>query len=356
MATDAAVTVESSPTDVLKTLTPAQHKTWRTTGEIPESKSPPAETKETPKEPPKSTEAASSPAAKEPTEAPAKATEVPAKSAAAATEPKSKPEGAEARIKDLLAENKKLATELETLRKVPVAATTKTEKAPVKPSRADVDEKTGQPKYATDDEFLDARDKYVAEMASHQTRQDIAKENQQRQVAEQNRITQQRMVNAVKIATERHADFAEVLKIETKEVDGKSVTTFNAPAMKAIKTNGIIDAWCLDSDAGMEILYHLASRPEEVERIQGMNAFQAARELTKLEDKLASPASAATPKEEPAKGSTTPKVSSAPAPADSVHGKATAPVDGEAAAVADGDFRRFQREANEADFRKKKAS
>jgi hypothetical protein len=352
MAPDAAVTVESSPTDVLKTLTPAQHKTWRATGEIPEVKETP---KETPKESKQSTEVAeSSPAAKEVAAPAAEKTvaEVPAKPAAAAKEPKAKPVGAEARILDLIADNKKLAQELETLRKVPVAAPTKDEKAPVKPSRADVDSKTGQAKYATDDEFLDARDKYVADMASRQTRQDIAKETNDRAVAEQNRITQQRMVNAVKIATERHPDFTEVLKIETK--DGK--TAFNAPAIKLIKTNGIIDAWCVDSEAGMEILYHLATRPEEVERIQALNSFAAARELTKLEDKLSAPASAAAPAPEVKKvpeSSTTPKVSSAPAPAASVSGKATAPVDEEEAAVKSEDFKRFQKAANAEEFAKR---
>lgn len=351
MAPGAPVTVESSPTEVLKSLTPAQHKTWRTTGEIPESKSPPATSPKASTETP--TPAAPSPAAKEvAAPAPEKAAvETPAEPAPATPEPKAK--GAEARIKDLLADNKRLNAELETARKIPAVAPTKTEKAPVKPSRNDADEK-GQPKFATDDEFLDARDKYVAEMASHQTRQDIARETQERQVAEQNRIMQQRMVNQIKISTERHPDFAEVLKIETK--DGKTV--FNAEAMKAIKTNGMIDSWCAESEMGTEILYFLASRIAEVERIQALNPFAAARELTKLEDKLSATPSTPAPekKEEPAKGSPTQKVSGAPAPAASVGGKGTAPTDEELAATESGDFKRFQKVANEADWRKKKAS
>lgn len=343
-------TVESSPTQILKDLTPAQHKTWRQTGDLPEVKTPEVP----PKESKEATPAAPSPAAKEPAApAPAKvAVETPAEPAPATPEPKAK--GAEARIKELLSQNKELKSKLETLQATSVVPPTKTEKAPVKPSRNDVDEKSGQPKYATDDEFLEARDKYVAELASHQTRQDIAKETRERQVAEQNRITQQRMVNAVKIATERHPDFSEVLKIETKETDGKKVTTFNSPAMKAIKTNGIIDAWCLDSDLGMEVLYHLAKAGvEEVERIQAMTPFAAAKELTRLEDKLSVPLSTQKPAESsPAR--TTIKVP--PEPAASVGGRGTPPVDDEAAAVEAGDFKRFAKTANEADWRKKKAS
>jgi hypothetical protein len=342
MAPDAVV-VESSPTQALKDATPAERKTWRATGNLP--------AKETSKEKP-STEAASSPAAKE-VAAPAAekpAAEVPAKSADAVTEPSGKPKSAaEQRILDLLADNKKLAQERDDLLKKTATAPTKTEKAPVKPSRNDVGE-NGQPKYATDEEFLDARDKYVAEMASHQTRQDIAKETRDRQIAEQNRITQQRMVNQIKISTERHPDFAEVLKIETK--DGK--TTFNSDGMKAVKTGGMIDSWCVESEMGMEILYHLATRPGEVERIQSLNSFQAARELTKLEDKLSAlePPAKETPQSSPA-----PKnVSGAPAPAASVSGKGTAPTDDEEAALKDGDFKRYQRNANENDWRKKKAS
>ena len=50
------------------------------------------------------------------------------------------------------------------------------------------------------------------------------------------------------------------------------------------------------------------------------------------------------------------KVSGAPAPAAAVGGKATAPADEEEAATTAGDFKRFQKAANEADWRKKKAS
>lgn len=353
MATDATVTVESSPTDVLKSLTPAQHKTWRETGEIPESKSPPA--KETPKE--EKTEAASSPAAKTEVAAPApeKAAEKePAKSAPAVEEPKA---NAETRIKDLLAENKELKVKLDAMQKAPVAAPAKTE-APAKPHRNDVDAKTGQVLYATDEAFEEAHEKYLTEKVTQDVRKQVAKEAEDRQVAEQTRILQQRMINSIKITTEKHPDFQQVLKAKDIEKDGKKITVFEADAVKRIKSGGMIDRWILDSDIGMEMLYHLAKNPDEVDRIEALNPFAAARELTKLEDKLSAPPSATPSKkeEEPAKGSAAPKVSGAPAPAASVNGKGTAPLDEELAATEAGDFKRFQKAANEADFRKKKAS
>jgi Micro-tubular organiser Mto1 C-term Mto2-binding region len=353
MATDAAVVVESSPTQVLKDLTPAQHKTWRATGELPEKKAP--EAKES-KEAPQSTEAASSPAAKEVAapEAEKPAAEVPAKSASAETEPKAKPKaGAEARIADLLAENRKLNQELESLRKQPVAAPAKIEEV-AKPRRNDVDPKTGQALYATDEAFEEAHERYLTAKVTKDVETRHANAERERRVAEQNRINEQRMANSVKITTEKHPDFLDVLKAKTVEKDGKKITVFEADAVKAIKTNGVLDAWIMESEIGMEILYHLAKNPAEVDRIQALNPFAAARELTKLEDKLSA---AAASKETPAESSpATKKISGAPAPADSVNGKATAPVDEVAAAVGAGDFKRFKAAADAEDYRKRKAS
>jgi hypothetical protein len=350
MATDATITVDSSSTDILKSLTPAQTKTWRTTGELPE-------VKETPKEKPKAeapkekTEAASSTAAKsEVTEAPAKATETPAESVPAKTESRPKHEGAEARIKDLLAENKRLATELEAARKVPTVAPAKIEEV-AKPHRNDVDPKTGQAKYATDDAFEEAHEKYLTAKVTKDVEARHAKAQSDARLAEQNRIIAEKWQNSLKIATEQHPDFAEVLQFDDK---GGSKNE----AVKSIKANGVLDAWILDSEIGASLLYHLAKNPAEIARIQSLNPFAAARELTRLEQKLGSAAPAKTTpiKEEKAADSTIKKVSSAPAPATSVGGKNAPPVDEEDAALSSEDFARYQKAANAAEFRQKKAS
>jgi hypothetical protein len=356
MAADdkSAVAVEPSPTEVLKAATPAQRKTWRATGDLPAAEEKPAEKKAETKD--SETKADSSTAAKTEVAAPAKAeksekAEVSAKSAPAVEEPKA---NAETRIKDLLTQNKELKSKLDELSKQPVAAPAKTE-VPARPLRHDIDEKTKQPKYATDADFEEARDKWLTEKVTSDVRKQVAKEENDRRVAEQNKLIEKRLENSLKICMEKHADFKDVVQLKEEDKDGKKITTFNSPALKLIKIGGMIDGWIIDSEIGSEIMYYLATRPEEVERIQAMSAFSAVRELVKLEDKLSSPAPIKK-EEKSAESSPAPQVSKAPAPAESVGGKGTAPADGEEAAVAAGDFRRFQREANATDFRQKKAS
>jgi hypothetical protein len=339
MATDVKeITVDSSSTEILANLTPAEHKAWRETGDIPERK--PAEANKT-----EATETAeSSTAAK--TEVVEEKTE----SAPVKTESSKPAKGAEARIKELLADNKRLAAELDAARKPVTAPAKKTEEI-AKPHRNDVDEKTGQPKYATDEEFLEARDAYVFEQASKKTRSDIAKEDGERRVAEQNRLQQQKWQNNLKIAVERHEDFAKVCQIDDKGA-------FQSPELKQIKSNGVLDGWLLDSDFGGLMLYYFASNKGEVARIDSMNAFAAARELTRIEEKLSGVVSTtASKQEEKLDDSTKPQVSKAPAPASSVGGRATAPVDEAEAALKRGDFRSYRETENKKEYlAKKKAS
>jgi hypothetical protein len=338
-----AVTIES-PTKILASLTPKQKAEWRQTGALPEAP------KETP--PKEATEAASSPAAKESPE-PVKAEASAASAPAVKEEPK--PKGAEARIKELLADNKRLESELDELRKRPIAAPAKIEEV-AKPRRGEVDPKTGQALYATDEAFEEALDKYLSTKIKAESRREFEESQRQARIAEQNRITEKRWQNSLKIATEQHPDFAQVLDIGD-EGDRKGV--FRNKDLKTIKTNGVLDAWILDSEYGAVMLYHLAKNPSEIERIQSLAPFHAARELTKLEDKLAS-GSVTTPKESPKESSSSPtetrRVSSAPAPAASVSGRATAPVDEVEAAVKSEDFGRYARAANAEEAARRKKS
>jgi hypothetical protein len=341
MARD-AITVESSPTQILESLNSEQMHEYEKSGKLPDlPEAPPKEKVETAPADPSS-------AAKEPP-APEKV-EAPAESAPAHQEPK--PKGAEARIKELLAENKRLASELETSRKAPVAAPAKSEE-PAKPHRNDVDEKTGLAKYATDEAYEEARDKWLTDKVTHDVEQRHAKAEKERTVAEQNKLIERRWQNSIKIATEKHPDFAKVLELDDKGA-------FNSAAVRSIKGGSVVDAWILESEIGGEILYYLAANPGEVERIGALNPFAAARELTKLEDKLSAPVTAPAPvketKEEKAEGSPKPVVSNAPAPAATVGGKGTAPVDEIGAAVKDGNFSAYEREQNRLDVQKRKAS
>lgn len=348
MATD-AVTLESSPSEILASLTPAQTKEWRTTGKLPDlPEKKPVESKESI---PAKTEAESSPAAKtevtEPPQAEASAAPVAAKE-----EPK--PKGAEARIKELLAANKQLESELEKLRKAPVAAPAKIEEV-ARPRRTDMDAKTGKAMYATDEAFDEALEKYLTTKVTADVEKRQAKATMDARIAEQNAILERKWQNSLKIANEMYPDFAKVLDIGDEERDGKTLKgVFRNKDLKTIKTNGVLDAWILDSEIGAILLYHLAKNPAEIERIQSLSSFSAARELTKLEEKLSGPK--ASSKEEKAEGAPKPKVSSAPAPAASISGKATAPTDEVVAALQAEDFRRYSKAANAEDFAKRKAS
>lgn len=369
MAIDAKpVTVESSTTEILKSLTPAQMKTWRDTGELPElpKKGEPAKKAAAPKTA-KTEPAESSTAAKETADADStevvEAAETPAESVPAKVEaPSKKPiTPAQARIKDLLAEISTLRQENENLQKQlkPVEKV----KAAAKPQRNDVDEK-GVAKYATDEAYQDARDEWIRADATRTTREEIAKENHDRQVMEIRTNQERRLEAQLKLAKERHADFDAKLLPKEIEKDGKKVIVYTAEGVKVLKSPGVVDAWILDSDLGVELLYHLADKPEEIQRIQSLGAFAAARELTKLEQQLSQPAKPGSkPNEETVEETEVieeePEVkrsSSAPEPATPFRGKDTAPADKEDAALKDGDFRTYMSVANEKDWRKKKAS
>lgn len=336
MATDAkTITVESSPTQILASMTAEDRKVWRQTGNLPEPK----------------TEAASSPAKEEVKEtkpaesSPAAESEVPEKKAGASDAPPAEPvkKNAESRIKELLADNKKLANELESLRKAPLHVQAKIEEV-AKPRRNDLDSKTGQAKYASEEAFEAAYEEYLTAKVTGDVEKRHAKQMQETRIAEQNRIQQQRWQNSLKLAMERHSDFAKVCELDK---DGK----FQSAELKTIKDNGVLDAFCLDSEIGAQILYHLAAHPGEVRRIQEMSSFAAARELTRLEDRLSGSRSG--PGERQAAGS--PKRNQGPpTPPAEVGGKGSAPRDEEEAAAEAGDFRRYMKAANENEFRKKR--
>jgi len=345
MASEAAV-VERTNSQTLASLTPAEMKEWRVTGKLPSEKS----VSEKPAEKESKTEAAaSSPAAK--TEVTEIAGEKPASETSAApvtAKEEPKPKGAEARIKALLAENKKLESEILELRKKPAVAQAKPIEEPARPRRNDVDSKTGLALYASDDAYSEALEKYLTAKVTADVEKRSAKAQAEQRIVEQRKLQEKKWHNALKIANEKHPDFAQVCEIDDKGA-------FQNKALKSIKSNGVLDAWILDSDMGAEILYHLAKTPEDIERIESLPPFSAARELTKLEDKLSGSVSAP-PKEEKAEVQPKPKVTGAPAPAASIAGKATAPADEIAAAVDAEDFRRYARVANAADHAKRKAS
>jgi hypothetical protein len=338
----AVVTADSSNSEILSALTPKQRAEWRHTGALPETPEAPAKKSEA-----KTEVAESSPAAKEVPEPKVEkpAVEASAEPAPAGKEPK--PKGAEARIKELLADNKRLQAEADELRKRPLPAQAKVEEV-AKPRRNDVDAKTGQAVFATDEAYEEAVETYLTAKVTANVTKANAKAQQDARIAEQNTIIEKRWQNSLKIATERNPDWATVVEVDK---DGK----FQHAALKSIKTNGVLDAWILDSEIGADILYHLAKNPDEITHIQSLSPFAAARELTKLEDKLSVAPTPIKDKEPPAESSK-PLISKAPSPADNIAGKGTAPTDEVGSAVKGGDFKAYRRAANAEDAQKRKAS
>lgn len=337
MANDAQV-VETSATQVLSSLNEEQRRKWMETGELPEEKPKEESKKETPAE--------SSPAAKQEVAEPKEA-KPPAEPAPA------EPEGhkgkrAEARIKELLAENKKLEARLAEVSKTPTAEPAKKEEAPAKPQRHDIDSKTGMPLYTDDAAFEAAREEWLTKKITADVQKQVAKQAEDTRRNEEARLTAERWVNSLKIAAEKHPDLDEVL-----EADDKGIIQ-NKVLKESIKAGTVLDGWLTDSEVGVEILYYLAKNPAEIERINRLGPFQAARALTKLEDELSGVK--AEKKTEPAPAEKPPekKVSKAPSPATNVDGKSTAPADEIGAAVAAEDFSRFQKAANEEDLRKRR--
>jgi hypothetical protein len=340
MATDATPNVVSSTTAVLEQLSPTEMKNWRLTGDLPEVKV---------EEPPKKLEAAVAdppPAAKEAvTEPPAKAAETPAEPVPAKAEPPKPEKNAESRIKELLADRKQLQAKLDEYEKAskaqPVVA--KKDEAIAKPQRTDVDEK-GQLKFPTEEAYEEARDEWVYKRASEETRKQIAKDAEAQRASEQQKLIADKWLNGMQIARTKYADLDTVLKTDEKGL-------CQAEECKGIKSGGILDGWLVDSDFGIDLLYHLAKTPGEVAKIQAMNPFAATRYLTKLEDKFSpTPVSSKAEEVHPARSN----VSRAPAPPTNISGKATAPVDEIESALKTGDTAAYFKAANAEDMQKRK--
>lgn len=73
----------------------------------------------------------------------------------------------------------------------------------------------------------------------------------------------------VDVATEKHPDYVELCF--SKE----------SPAAK-IKTGSALDKAIFKSDQGAELLYHVCSNPEEIDRLQELDEFDSAQEIFKI--------------------------------------------------------------------------
>jgi hypothetical protein len=337
----------------LDSMTPTQRAEWKATGELP-------------------AKSADSATAVKPESAPAPDAGKDKQEPSPGTKEFSP---AEKRIRQLHAESKaaneraaRLERELNELRtakpEVKAAPAAEEKKEPTftrpRPTAQDI-KPDGTPKYSDYDEYSDAlmdwklEQREAANAAREAEREGKVKnliaseltEAQKREAqAKENEKWAEGWNGQVSAAKEKHGDFDDVVKAVMIEFDDKG-QPIPAPGQIKISLNGPIDAFCARSPHGAEILYHLASNPDEIERIQSIpDPWAAGREIALLEFKLFNevPGEKKEKKEAPA-----PKITKQSDPIKPVSGTNTAPEDEEMAAVEAGDMRKFKRLANARD-------
>jgi hypothetical protein len=298
-------------------------------------------------------------------------------SADSATAQPQKKKDAASRLKEVLADQKKLRLErekdqelireltrklsgpsaLQTSQPAPEAAKVETGK-PVRPKLTDVDPKTGQPLFKTFtdyelalEKYSDDRDAWLESETFKKVTEHSTKAQKEKETAEAEKVIAELFGKRVNEVRQKHADFDQVaLRKDLPVVKGSTV-----------------EAYILDSDRGAEVLYFLGQHPEEVTRLTGLigdldaqgnftrigpglSALAQARELFKIEQAL-------TPVEKPAPKppSTARPVTQAPPPPHQVSGKAPAsdPVE---QAVKEGDFAAFRDAENAKILARRKAA
>jgi len=205
------------------------------------------------------------------------------------------------------------------------AAETKSKAAP-RPQIDDVDPKTGKPKFATYDDFLNARDEWNQNEAIRKFQETSEKTQRERQFTEAKQTIAKEWTKRVEGARSKYSDYDDV------------ALNPDLP----LKEGSVPDAFILDSAHGTDVLYYLGAHPEELVRINGLNPIAQARELTRIELKVSGDKSSS---------SSARPVTQAPRPPQQVSGKGTVAKDAVEAAVAEQDTETYIREQNSRDPR-----
>ncbi len=134
----------------------------------------------------------------------------------------------------------------------------------------------GEPQRADFETYED----YVRAIGRHEAQKELAKSRQEAQQREQQASAERYQREFQKVAEQRieagrkeYADFDEVIN--------------EAVADGLIQPGGALHMAIIESDLGHKIAYHLAKNPDEAERIAALSPLSMARELGKLEAKIA---------------------------------------------------------------------
>lgn len=155
--------------------------------------------------------------------------------------------------------------------------------------------------------------------------------SKQTEIETKNKEIEKTWMDRVNKAKERHSDYEDV--------------AFNKENTANIKPGTVLDGWILDSEFGAEILYELASDPEEIVRLNSLGPFAQARELAKLESSFSGKSPAA---------SKVKIITSAPKPPSEVGGTGTVSDDPVESALARGNFRSYAEEMNRRELKSRK--
>lgn len=322
--------------DVLASLTGDQLSQWKATGALPSTEKP----KEAPKEatPEAPTEPDTEPPA-EPEPAVAKPQETP---------PERKPSAAERRksqlateIQDLLRQRAQLRGEVGQLTKpaAPTEPKVEPEKAaapatvtPTRPRPTPIDLKPdGTPRYPTYEDYVEAAADWKAEQlveaAIRTERARAEKALRDAEVERQNKAIEEGWKKQVSAAVKRHPDFVEV--------------ALAPDFLESIPKGSVMDAFMLRYPEGPDVLYHLATHPDDFERITALDPLDQAGALHDLKRAVAQTAAPAQAQTPPASSET-----KAPPPPTELAAKGTAPSDEVQAAIQTGDFASYRAKMN----------
>jgi hypothetical protein len=197
---------------------------------------------------------------------------------------------------------------------------TEVSKGTPKPKIDDVDPKTGQPKFKTYEDYLDARDSWLRAETQREIEESQAKRQREIQQRQQQELIAREWGSRVQKAQEKYSDYEAV--------------ALNPDL--TIKQGSPVDMFILDSPHGVDVLYHLGKNPAELARINALNPLAQVRELTRIEIKLSSP---------PVR-----RITQAPAPVRTVAAQGTVSGDELESALKEDDFSGYRDRANARDM------
>lgn len=240
---------------------------------------------------------------------------------------------AEARIRQLVEENKRLREQQGAKPAAEPVQPVQTEK-PTQQTPPAAQGRPVRPKseeFNTYPEYEAAEDKYLEDLADWKADQRDKLKAQSQQEAEVAKSNQQR--------AESWKERQESFRTQTPDYDAAVAKADSEPCSVAMVE------FMLDSEHGAALQYHLATHVEDLRRIAALAPLAQIKELTKIEASLESKTPAPTP-------TTKKPTTGASKPPTELSGRATAPEDEAASAIEAGDFDRYRRIMNARDRKK----